>query len=65
MDYETNRDCKGIKYNPSLGQNTGLQKKLDMACKENASYKITQDDKKLHFKRHKEPGRDHWRLVDV
>jgi hypothetical protein len=26
------RDCKGIKYNPSLGQITGLQKNMDMAC---------------------------------
>ena len=27
-NYKTNRDCKGTKYNPSFGQNTGIQKKL-------------------------------------
>jgi hypothetical protein len=26
-------DCKGIKYNSSFGQNTGLQEKLDTTCK--------------------------------
>ena len=25
-DHKTNRDCKGIKYNPSLGQHAGLQR---------------------------------------
>ena len=28
------RDGKGIKYNPSLGQNTGLQKKLGAPYKQ-------------------------------
>jgi len=26
-----------VKYNPSFGQNTGLQKKVDTTCKQNAS----------------------------
>jgi hypothetical protein len=30
------RDCKGIKYNPSFRQNTGLQEKTDI-CKSNAT----------------------------
>ena len=38
------RDCKGIKYNPSSGQNTGLQKKLAATYKQNVS-KITKDNK--------------------
>jgi hypothetical protein len=36
-DYKTNTDCEGIKYNPSLGQNTAIQKKVATTCKENAS----------------------------
>ena len=36
-DYKQRRDCKQIKYNTSLGQNTGLQKKLDATYKWNAS----------------------------
>jgi hypothetical protein len=35
-DHKANRDCKGIKYNPSFGQNTGIQQKLDTTCKRNA-----------------------------
>jgi len=31
------RDCKGIIYNPSFDQNTGLQKKVDATYKQNAS----------------------------
>jgi hypothetical protein len=34
--YKTYRDYKGIKYNHRVGQKTGLQKKLDMTCKQNA-----------------------------
>jgi hypothetical protein len=34
-DHKTNTDCKGIKYNPSFRQYTGLQEKLD-TCKLNA-----------------------------
>jgi hypothetical protein len=30
------KHCKGIKYNPSFGQNTGLQEKMDTTCKLNA-----------------------------
>ena len=33
---KTYRDCKGIKYTRSRGQNTGLCKKLDAAYKQNA-----------------------------
>jgi hypothetical protein len=32
-DHKIKRDCKGIKYNPSFGQNTGLQEKLDATSK--------------------------------
>jgi hypothetical protein len=32
-DHKKCRDCKGIKYNPRSGQNTGLQEKLDTTCK--------------------------------
>jgi hypothetical protein len=33
-DHKTKyRDCGEIKYNRSFGQNTGLQEKLDTACK--------------------------------
>jgi hypothetical protein len=39
------RDCNGIKYNLSFGQNTGLEEKIDTACKSNATYQITQIDK--------------------
>jgi hypothetical protein len=28
-----NTNCKGIKYNTNFGQITGIQEKLDMACK--------------------------------
>ena len=31
------RDCKGMKHNPSFGHNTGLEEKLDMTCKQNPS----------------------------
>jgi hypothetical protein len=30
------RDCKGVKYNPSFGQNTQSQEKLDTTFKQNA-----------------------------
>jgi hypothetical protein len=39
------RDCKGIKYNPSFGQNTGLQEKMD-TCKSDATQQITHTDKR-------------------
>jgi hypothetical protein len=32
-----NADCKGIKYNPSFGKNTGLQEKIDTTIKSNAT----------------------------
>ena len=45
-----------IKYNHSFGQNTGLQKKLDMTCKQQVSSQITHNYKnKLRTKRQKEP----------
>ena len=44
-----------VKYNLSFGQNTELQKKMYTTCKQNASWQITQDNKKLHTKRWKEP----------
>jgi hypothetical protein len=31
------RHCKGIKYNPSFRQNTGLQEKMDTTWKSNAT----------------------------
>jgi hypothetical protein len=31
------REIRGIKYNPSFGHNIGLDKKLDMTCKQKAS----------------------------
>jgi hypothetical protein len=31
------KDCKGIIYNPSFAQNTGLQKKVDATYKQNPS----------------------------
>jgi hypothetical protein len=30
-------NCKGIKNNTNIGQITGIQEKLDTACKQNAS----------------------------
>jgi hypothetical protein len=30
------RDCKRTKYNPSYGQNRGIQKKLFATCQQNA-----------------------------
>jgi len=33
----SNTICKGINYISNFGQNTGLKKKLDTACKQNAS----------------------------
>jgi len=36
-DYTTNTYGKGIIYNGSHGQNTGLQKKLDTTCQHNLS----------------------------
>jgi hypothetical protein len=38
------RNCKGIKYNPSSGQNTGLQKKMVATYKQHTT-KITKDNK--------------------
>jgi hypothetical protein len=38
------RNCKGIKYDPCSGQNTGLQKKLVATYKQHAS-KITKNNK--------------------
>jgi hypothetical protein len=38
--YETNRDCKGTKYNPSFGQNTGIQKKLVATYTQNAPSRL-------------------------
>jgi hypothetical protein len=35
-DNKTNTGCKGIKYNHSFRQNTGLQEKMDTTCKSNA-----------------------------
>jgi hypothetical protein len=35
-DHKTHRHCKGIKYNLSFGQNTGLQEKID-TCKLNST----------------------------
>jgi hypothetical protein len=35
-DYKIRTDCKVTKYNPSFGQNTGIQKKLVATYKHNA-----------------------------
>jgi len=35
-DYKTNRDGKRTKYNPSFGQNTGIQKVLVATLKQHA-----------------------------
>ena len=38
-DYKTNTEiAKELKYDPSFGQNTGIQKKLVAMCKQNAMY---------------------------
>jgi len=30
-------NCKGVKNNTNFGQNTGIQEKFDITCKQNAS----------------------------
>jgi hypothetical protein len=65
MDYKINTDCKGIKHNPSLGQTTGLQKKLGMTCKQNVLYNITEGNKKTTNQKAEGTREDHWRLLDV
>jgi len=58
IEYEINTDCKGIKYvTLVLDKIQDYRKKLDMTYKQNASYKITENNKKLHIKRKKEPGK--------
>jgi hypothetical protein len=37
-DYKTNTNCKGIKNNNNFGQITGIQERLDTACKQNARW---------------------------
>ena len=39
-------------------KNTGLQKKLDMTCKQNASYQITQGNKKTKHQKVEETRED-------
>ena len=37
-DYKTNTpNCKGVENNTNFGQITGIQEKLDITCKWNAS----------------------------
>ena len=54
-----------IKYNPSFffwgGGNTGLEKKLDMTCKQNTLYQITQGNKKTKHQKVEETREDQWR----
>jgi hypothetical protein len=64
-NYKTNiRDCKGMKYNPSFGQNTGLLMKLDTTCKQNALWQVTQDNKQWQTKSRNQ-GRPTKRHLDV
>jgi len=44
-----------VKYNSNFGQNTGLQKEMFTAYKQNSLWQITQDNETLHTKRWKEP----------
>jgi len=45
-----------VKYYQNFGQNTGLQKKFDITCKQQESSQITHDYRnKLQTKRQKEP----------
>jgi hypothetical protein len=53
---DKHRECEDINCKPHSGHNTGLQKKWH-TCKQNASYQITQNKKKLHNKWQKEPGK--------
>jgi len=48
-----------VKYNPSFGQNTELQKKMDTTCKQNASWQITQDNKKTTHQKMEGASEDH------
>jgi hypothetical protein len=52
-----------VKYNPSFWQNTGLQKKMVTAYKQNALWQITQDNETLHQKM-EGTSEDHWNLLD-
>jgi hypothetical protein len=51
------RDLKIIKYNSSLRQITGIQKKLDTKHKQKTSQQVTQDNKILQTKKEKELGK--------
>jgi len=56
-----------IKYNQNFGQNTGLQKKLDMTCKQKRSSQITHVNKKTNCRPEgrRNQGRHLKRLPDV
>jgi hypothetical protein len=59
------RSCIGIKYNPSSGQNTGLQKKVDTTYKQYSSLLITEDKKNHRPKDRRNMGRPLKRLLDT
>ena len=53
-------DYKGIKNNTNFGQITGIQEKLDITCKQNASQQITQGNETLFFNWQKES----WKIFE-
>ena len=58
---ETNRDCRGTKYNPNFGQNRRIQKKLVATYKQNAPNRLPRILKKTTDQLVKETRGDHSR----
>ena len=63
--YETNRDFKGTKYNPSFGPNTEMQKKVVAKFKQNASNRLPRTLKNYRPTGKRNQERPFKRLLDV